>query len=68
MKLQCLVCEEQEKVQNLTERTDRYKKILDIYIEMQEYGDKLQETVASAVVTEVKNNIYIAFLSNKHLL
>lgn len=32
MKLQCLVYAEQERVQNLTERTDRYKKILDIYV------------------------------------
>lgn len=33
-----------------------------------EYGNKLQETVAFAVVSEVKNNIHIDLLSNKHLL
>lgn len=32
MRLQSLMYAEQERVQNLTERTDRYKNIFDIYI------------------------------------
>lgn len=35
MRLQSLIYAEQERVQNVTERTGRYKKIFDIYIRME---------------------------------